>query len=196
MTTAPQHQWEIAGSSGEDGLTGLPDRQYMMRRVEQALLDAEQTGMPVALFLADLDHFQPINEMYGHRAGDRILCEIARTMRAAVAPDVLLGRWGGGQFVGLLPIGDIAEVTTQAEAARVAVDELYSHSREKVELSEAYSRESYYGYGRGLPSFLTISVGVAASTPAAPMSATQLLTAADQGLWKAKQQSGNRVIAD
>ncbi len=187
--TRSRPQWEIADSLGQDYLTGLPNRAYMMRRLEQALLDSEQTGLPVAVFYADVDCLQMTNAFLGHEVGDRALRDMARAMHAAMAPEVVLGRYGGGEFLGLLPNGDLAAATLQAEAARRAVDDLFRSSKEKRTLGGTCTGHA------GPVDFLTVSVGVAASTPAQPACAAELLRTAGLRLYKAKREGCNRVIA-
>ncbi|TNC12968.1 EAL domain-containing protein [Methylobacterium terricola] len=102
---------ENARVAHTDGLTGLPNRRFFFQRLDGLLEEAAGTDAPFGLAILDLDRFKPINDTYGHTAGDRVLTEIARRLSAFAGPDITAARLGGDEF-GLLirPSGPEDEV--------------------------------------------------------------------------------------
>ena len=102
-----------------DALTGLPNRELLRTRAEQALVSVDGSR-PVAVMLIDLDHFKEINDTMGHQVGDRVLGEVARRLKAIAAPDVTVARLGGDEFAVLLTDlrgpGHAAEVGAELSA--------------------------------------------------------------------------------
>jgi diguanylate cyclase (GGDEF)-like protein len=86
-------------ASLHDPLTGLANRSLVLDRLHQALARAGRRSSLAAVIFLDLDDFKPINDTFGHRAGDEILVRIAERLRSAVRPSDTLGRWGGDEFV-------------------------------------------------------------------------------------------------
>lgn len=93
-----------------DPLTDLPNRTLLSDRVEQGLARARRHGAALGLLMLDVDRFKRINDQLGHTAGDRVLREIARRLRGAVRDEDTVGRWGGDEFVAVLP--DVEDVLT------------------------------------------------------------------------------------
>ena len=85
-----------------DTLTGLPNRRFLLDRLRQGLAKSRRHGNHGALLFIDLDHFKSINDTYGHEAGDRLLCEVARRLRQSVREGDTVGRLGGDEFVVML----------------------------------------------------------------------------------------------
>jgi two-component system cell cycle response regulator len=86
-----------------DQLTGLHNRRYMRNQLEQHIKRANMGGEPVSVLLADIDHFKRINDIYGHSAGDEVLREIGRRLREHIRPTDLACRYGGEEFVVIMP---------------------------------------------------------------------------------------------
>ena len=156
-----------------DPLTGLLNRRGFLDRALPALKAAANSATPLAVIMLDIDHFKAINDQSGHDAGDRTLVAVAECLRDLAHDDSLIARWGGEEFVILLPAMPEAEALATAEHLRARLADL------SVTLSD--DREIR----------LTVSLGVAISTPAAGLE--DLLRQADDALYKAKQAGRNRA---
>ncbi len=132
-----------------------------------------QDAKPFALVLLDIDHFKEINDRHGHDAGDRTLVAIADRLRAMSRDKDLIARWGGEEFLLLLPDTALDAAAVFAEALRAALANM------AVTLSD------------GSTTTLTASMGVAASAVTASLD--DLLREADAALYVAKQAGRNRV---
>jgi diguanylate cyclase (GGDEF)-like protein len=104
-----------------DVLTGLSNRAHFQERAAAELSRARREDAPVTMMLADVDHFKLINDTHGHDAGDRMLAAVARCMASTLREHDLLARWGGEEFMALLPATGGAEACTIAERVRQAV---------------------------------------------------------------------------
>lgn len=102
ITDQVEYQQKIENIAYHDILTGLPNRLLVTDRLQQALAQANRTQQHLAVCYLDLDGFKPVNDQYGHAAGDKLLIEIAKRMQAAVRPSDTVGRLGGDEFVLLL----------------------------------------------------------------------------------------------
>ncbi len=156
-----------------DGLTGLANRRQLEDELEAEILRAERLGGPTALVFADLDDFKAVNDRHGHPAGDAVLRAFAELLRENVREIDTAGRFGGEEFMLLLPGTDAAGAANVAERVRAALEE-----RVIVTPGGAAIR-------------ITASFGVATSPPTA--SAAELIAAADRGLYDAKNAGKNRV---
>lgn len=108
--------------SQRDPLTGVYNRRHFREAFEQALLERQDNGKPLALLLLDLDHFKQINDRYGHLAGDDCLRHAARCVEDAVASrGGLVARFGGEEFVAVLPNTNAQEALQAAEAIRLRI---------------------------------------------------------------------------
>ena len=167
----------LAKLSAEDGLTQIANRREFDRRLDIEWGRARRDGTPVALIMVDVDCFKNYNDHYGHQAGDACLQQIANRLHAIPqrAAD-LVARFGGEEFVALLP------ATTGADAARLA--ERMRNAVADLQIPHATSRVS--------PG-VTASFGVAALHPAGSTEPAQLIAAADAALYAAKEKGRNRV---
>jgi two-component system cell cycle response regulator len=159
--------------SSTDALTGLPNR----RTLDQALASvAEATGSEqdaVTVAVIDIDHFKQVNDREGHPAGDVVLRIVAERLKSAVPAGGCLGRWGGEEFLCVVPGLDLGAATRLGESLRHVV------SAEPVRLDGTKELR------------LTVSIGVAAGPGA---EAQQLLHDADAAVYLAKRSGRNRVV--
>jgi diguanylate cyclase len=160
-----------------DALTGVANRRAFDEIAEHEVQRALRYGMPVSLVMIDLDHFKTINDSYGHQTGDAVLVSFARTVTQAVREVDVVGRWGGEEFLVLLPGTAAAEAMRAAERMRAALAECHLHLQ-----------------GRRI--HFTASFGVAEFNPA-ELSLYSLLDRLDGALYRAKAAGRNRVeLAD
>jgi len=155
-----------------DPLTGLGNRRFLMDRLQQEAEAARQNGTGFVLALVDIDYFKSINDNFGHEIGDQVLCRFAETLASTLREYDVCGRWGGEEFVILLP------GTTLDAAARVI---------ERLRAAIATMPLPMLGEGQGI----TASFGLAAFDPAEPL--TRLLNRADAALYAAKNMGRNRL---
>ncbi len=157
-----------------DELTGLPNRRHVLGRLEAALvMHAPMRASHCALLIADIDHFKPINDEYGHVIGDDILRAVAVSLREVAREPISLGRLGGEEFIFVLPDA------TEAAAARLA-ERVLAQIR-TLDVSRWLSS------GR-----ITVSVGIALAVPGDTVS--HLLRRADTALYAAKAAGRDRFI--
>ncbi len=157
-----------------DPLTGLPNHRALVAALDAAVARARRTEEPCALLFLDIDHFKSVNDTYGHPVGDAVLREFAACARAALRQEDALGRWGGEEFLALLPGADLAEALAVGERVRAAV------------------AEHPLAAGSGL--YMTCSIGAAASFMSEKNTGRDaLVEAADQALYAAKRLGRNQV---
>ncbi|PTQ68701.1 diguanylate cyclase (GGDEF)-like protein [Pseudomonas sp. GV071] len=157
-----------------DPLTDLPNRRYLIERVENALADAHRRQESVALLLVDLDHFKPINDRHGHDAGDLMLRTIGQRLREHVRSNDMVARLGGDEFA-ILISGPEAEQHAQEIAVRLLTE---------------LARPVLYGANNLA---VTISIG-AALFPQHAKQFAGLYKAADEALYQAKSQGRSGCI--
>ena len=157
-----------------DPLTRLPNRRLLTAELEHSLARARRRGQRVALMFVDLDRIKGVNDRLGHQAGDAVLCETARRLRAAVRAEDLVGRWGGDEF--LLVLEDVAG----PGAALLMAEKLLA----------AVSRDLAVD---GTPVHITASIGVALY-PDHAQTASVLTGMADAAMYRAKQGGRGRVV--
>jgi len=159
-----------------DGLTGLANRRQCEDTLASELARLERFGGPLAVVVTDLDWFKDVNDRYGHPSGDAVLREFAQLLQESVRDVDLAGRWGGEEFMLILPGTDLAGGAQVAERVRIAL-------AGRIVLS-----------ADGSPIPVTASFGVAATPPAS--TAAELFSAADAALYEAKRNGKNRVETD
>ncbi|MBM9459891.1 GGDEF domain-containing protein [Nocardioides sp. zg-536] len=165
----------VGGLPRLDPVTGCLDRASLDAALGHALTLAETTGQPLSLALLDVDDLKTVNDRDGHLAGDRVLRGLAESIGEARIPDAVLGRFGGDEFVLLLPGRDAAEATQ-------VLSELRSDCRGPARLPDA----STLG--------VTFSAGVASHLPGG--STRDLLEAADRAMYRAKAAGKDRHATD
>ena len=157
-----------------DDLTGLLNRQEIIDFIQREFEKWKRESCPICIIMSDLDHFQKINDNYGHIAGDTVLREVSDRMKKSVRPYDRIGRYGGEEFI--IVLSDInrnmGEVITERIRAAIADKPIIS--------SEALIHA-------------TISMGLASSEEIHPANYNDLIRAADSALYRAKENGRNRI---
>ncbi|HET7794456.1 MAG TPA: GGDEF domain-containing protein [Rhizobacter sp.] len=107
-----------------DVLTGLANRRHMLQVAQHQLGRRRRDGTPLCLMLGDVDHFKAINDRLGHDVGDRALARVARAIKSATRESDIVGRWGGEEFLVVLPETELDAALRVAERVRVAVQQI------------------------------------------------------------------------
>jgi diguanylate cyclase (GGDEF)-like protein len=158
-----------------DSLTGLWNRRGILGILSDALVRAKQTQTSVAVVMADLDWFKEINDSYGHPAGDTVLHETARRIDAHVRGTDQIGRYGGEEFILVMPDCSIDVAASRIEELRAAIE------REPIMLPHG-------------PLCITCSFGIASTGTGPYNNSNDLIRNADAALYRAKQSGRNKVI--
>jgi len=158
-----------------DTLTGLVNRRVLTTRLETEVKQQEEEARQLSLLIFDLDLFKRINDGYGHHAGDVVLQAFADILREHSRPQALVGRYGGEEFLAILPDCTLSEATEMAEEIRQA-----------CHLLTVYIQEDDFRIE------FTTSIGVANWRP--EESAEELIKRVDQGLYQAKAAGRDMVV--
>ncbi|MGV6800672.1 MAG: PleD family two-component system response regulator [bacterium] len=159
-----------------DQLTGMFNRRYLATHMETLFADREQSSHPISVLLVDIDHFKSVNDTYGHDVGDQVLKEVAKRMMASVRGVDIACRYGGEEFVFLMP-------DTNEETAHMVAERL----RQLVEATQVIVNDE-------LQLDITVSVGTATVHKGSDDTAQQILKQADEALYTAKEGGRNRVV--
>jgi len=160
-----------------DSLTGLHNRRYMENHLENLILQARPRGKDLTLMILDIDHFKAVNDTYGHGAGDDVLKEFAHRIAENTRGLDLVCRLGGEEFVIVMPDTDLSFANHVAERLRKRIAET------EFVIDEG-SRHCT----------VTVSIGIAA-LEGAKDSVSELLSRADEALYRAKRDGRNRVVS-
>jgi diguanylate cyclase (GGDEF)-like protein len=160
-----------------DALTGVLTRRQLDRRVAEAVRLARRHARPLTCLMVDLDGFKAVNDQHGHQVGDEVLREVGRRLRLVARRSDVIGRYGGEEFVVLLPETDVEGAVTTAERVREAI---------RTPAIQA----------RGLELSLDASVGVASFAEGGAADRLGLYAAADAALYAAKRAGRGRVVVD
>ena len=167
-----QDEQTLSEAAQLDSLTGAYTRGFALSVMERAVAKAGAKEMPLAILMLDLDHFKRINDAHGHPRGDLVLKQTTRAVQATLRGGDIVGRFGGEEFVILLPGADLTQAMGAAERCREAV--------EKMKIPDA----PYLS--------VTASVGVAAF-PEHGEELDVLLAASDRAMYTAKANGRNRI---
>ena len=107
-----------------DSLTQIGNRRYLEMNLERMLSELHRYGNPFGILLFDIDHFKSVNDRYGHSAGDAVLTAVARTMAGNLRASDLIGRWGGEEFLVLLPYATRDQLGNSAQRCRMLVEKV------------------------------------------------------------------------
>lgn len=166
-----QHEQELQRQATRDALTGLFNRRGGERHLERAYQATQELGQDLCVMLADVDHFKQVNDTWGHAVGDDVLREVARLLQENVRSSDRVVRWGGEEFLLILPSCPLGAAMGQADRLR----ELIGHA-ERLEIGP-----------------ITLSIGVAQLQIGESLAS--LIDRADKALYRAKNTGRNRVCA-
>ena len=162
----------LAGIAMHDALTNLPNRRYLESFLSFKLDEYTRFGRPFALLFADIDNFGKFNNVYGHDAGDAVLCNISTSLKNTMRSTDLVGRWGGEEFIGIYTISKDSEAVIVAEKFRQLVNNTeFSNNGEALCVS--------------------VSVGVTIVCKSDTMQS--IVERADHLMYESKQNGKNRV---
>ena len=161
---------ELEYAASRDPLTGLWNRRHFLDLLNKACQQKRRNDMDYSLLILDADHFKSINDQFGHDKGDEVLVLLARTLENRVRDTDAVCRWGGEEFIILLPQTDIANAAQLAECLRVSVTKMQIPALPRI----------------------TVSIGVAQNQP--EETTESLLKRADAALYQAKDSGRNSVV--
>jgi diguanylate cyclase (GGDEF)-like protein len=167
---------QIQSTANSDGLTRLTNKRHFLVRLGEELFKAEKANAPLSIFIFDIDHFKNYNDANGHLAGDEALKITGRLLRESTREDDVIARYGGEEFI-------VVFTNTPKEGAFRAAEKI----RQAIE-NFPFPNGKTQPLGR-----VTISGGVA-SFPMDGRMSTELISAADQALYQAKNAGRNRVF--
>ncbi|WP_156170604.1 GGDEF domain-containing protein [Luteimonas sp. FCS-9] len=164
---------KLRRSAEVDALTGTMNRRMLDQWVVRSFAEAVRDERPVSVLFVDLDHFKSVNDRYGHACGDDCLRRVAAALQGALTDGAVFGRYGGEEFIVVLPGHDAAHARLVGERMRMAVEDVdVRHEGQRVAL--------------------TVSIGIA-SRRAGERTAAETLARADKALYSAKREGRNRV---
>ena len=153
-----------------DPLTGLWNRRHSLNLLEKARQQKRRNEVDYSLLILDIDHFKRINDQFGHNKGDEVLVLLAKTLENRVRDTDSVSRWGGEEFIILLPQTDVKNAENLAECLRESVSEIQIPALPRI----------------------TVSIGVAQHQH--EEATESLLRPADEALYRAKTLGRNRVV--
>jgi len=160
--------------AANDSLTGLFNRRFGMARLQEEYGRAVRSNAPIGICIFDLDHFKQVNDTYGHQAGDRVLIHIARIIRSVLREGDIALRYGGEEFMAVLPGASMTDAYQIAERIRRQVEESeFLHGPQRIKL--------------------TLSGGVASWPDFDASSPEALVKRADESLYASKEGGRNRI---
>ncbi|MDZ7751365.1 MAG: GGDEF domain-containing protein [Gammaproteobacteria bacterium] len=160
-----------------DALTGTYNRRFGLSRLREEFKRAVRSKSPLGVMMADIDHFKPVNDTYGHLVGDRVLISVTQTLRQGLRDGDVLVRWGGEEFLVILPGGSIDDCRQVAERIRQRVKETRFTDEDQT-------------------FHVTLSIGVASYPETDVEEEQRLVGLADDALYAAKHQGRDRVVTD
>jgi len=168
---------KLASLAIKDGLTGLFNQTYMKSRLQEEIYRSERYKYPLSLILIDLDDFKRINDKHGHATGDRVLKIFSDLLQEKVRASDISGRFGGEEFLILLPQTSCLDAASAAERIR----------------KEVAVTPFRIGGGSDRSCQFTISLGVY-SSPANGQNVDEIINLTDAALYRAKKEGKNKVV--
>ncbi len=169
ITQRKQSEEEIYHLATTDSLTGIANRRQFSRILLGEMDRARRYGTPMSLVMYDIDHFKRVNDTYGHDVGDHVLQTLTSLVKEHIRVNDVVARWGGEEFMLLMPQSDLEAATNAAEKLRLAVAEHHFTTCDQI----------------------TVSFGVATFEPQDDLNS--LLKRVDDALYRAKDHGRNRV---
>jgi len=161
--------------AANDPLTNIFNRRFGMLRLEEEYNRSIRMNIPLGVFIADIDFFKNVNDTYGHTVGDHVLIQIARTAKQALREGDIFIRYGGEEFMAILPGASIQDIKLVAERFRRMVQESsLQHLNQEIKV--------------------TISVGITSYPENDASKIEDLIETADQALYQAKETGRNKVV--
>jgi len=164
----------VADLANTDPLTQLPNRRRLWDMLESEVLRSERSGRSFIIALADIDHFKKFNDSYGHHCGDAVLRHVAAVMRGALRRTDMLGRWGGEEFLFILPETPLSNAVDVLDKVRRCVEEVPCK----------FGDQHYH---------VTVTIGIASFGRRQTLEGG--INQADDALYRGKEQGRNRVVA-
>lgn len=131
VVTVTRAHKNLARMATTDSLTGLFNRRHMIALMDTELSKYQRRSSHLTLMLMDLDHFKQINDQYGHDIGDQVLVTVSDLLKSSMREQDYIGRWGGEEFLAVLPETDLDQATASAERIRQAIQTLVIDSDDK-----------------------------------------------------------------
>lgn len=170
-----ERERKFRGLSSRDPLTGIANRRATMERLEEAWSRASRHQEALAIGIADVDRFKDVNDRYGHPTGDRVLERVATMLRTSLRGEDHVGRWGGEEFLIILPLQGLVSAKAALERCRVRIagESQLAEDGRKVKVTASFGLAVYPG-----PGLTTMQ---------------DIIAAADAALYRAKREGRNRV---
>ena len=156
-----------------DPLTDLPNRVFVLERLQASLARARREGKPMALLYLDLDDFKEVNDAFGHSVGDLLLPQVAHRMRGCVRDSDTVGRMGGDEFMLILRDIEPASAAAVGDKIRASLEQPFVLGGHRVSISASIGMANWPGHGDD---------------------SAQLIDRADRAMYAAKRNGGNRVL--
>lgn len=174
LTERLEHQGELQRLANTDPLSGALNRRAFREAAEVEIRNSRLRNHPTSLILFDIDHFKFVNDRHGHQTGDRVICEFTDLLRASLRSHDVLGRWGGEEFIVLLPAASLEQAVHVGERIRRAVESSTFGRNDETRLE------------------LTTSAGVTHAGEAETLDG--FIRRADVALYAAKENGRNRIF--
>ncbi|HVE14099.1 MAG TPA: GGDEF domain-containing protein, partial [Elusimicrobiota bacterium] len=174
---------ELRIKSVTDGLTGVFSHAYLQENLQLEIQRSRRHARALSVMILDLDDFKKVNDTHGHLFGDRVLKEVAETVNMNVRQEDVFGRYGGEEFMVIMPAADMATAQRVAERVRRAV-------------ARAAIVDRRVGFqASGEPVHMTVSIGLASLADSPEDDGLALIHRADRCLYRAKKLGKNRVCS-
>lgn len=166
---------ELRQQAIHDPLTGLFNRRYLDETLPRELHMAQRRKTPLCIVMLDIDSFKQFNDSFGHGAGDSLLRKFGRALRERLRQSDISCRYGGDEFVLVLPDSSVTD------------------TQERIEQIRTHVRDLQIRHGEQMAGTITLSAGIA-QAPGHGATVAELLRAADQAMYTAKQSGGDRIV--